>query len=291
MSSATTLAALAAQLRCPQCGASLHLAGRALACPRGHSFDVARQGHVSLPPSPRAVTGGDSEAMVAAREAFLSAGHFAPIADAVVAAARAATGAHPAPLVVDLGAGTGYYLAALLDALADAAGVALDASAAALRRAVRAHERIAAIVCDIWQELPLQPATADLIVNVFAPRNAPEIARVLAPGGRLLVVTPTVAHLHQLVPALGLLDVGADKQARLRDSLQPELAADVSRGLEFDMTLRREQIRTLVAMGPSAHHVGADVLDRRIGELPEELAVTASVVVQTFRRATASDAR
>jgi 23S rRNA (guanine745-N1)-methyltransferase len=40
-------------------------------------------------------------------------------------------------------------------------------------------------------------------------------------------------------------------------------------------------------MGPSAHHVAADVLAQRVAGLPSPLAVTASVSVAVYRRARA----
>lgn len=78
--------------------------------------------------------------MVAARKAFLGAGHYAPIAEAVTAAVQTvvapATGA--ARCVVDIGAGTGYYLAALLESLLDWRGIARRLAARAASRGPRA---------------------------------------------------------------------------------------------------------------------------------------------------------
>ena len=93
--------------RCPHCGETLEVGERAWRCANGHSFDVARQGYVALERKPAR---GDTAEMVAARVAFLEAGHYGPIAEAIVAAAGAAQ------TVVDLGAGPGYYLAAVLRA-------------------------------------------------------------------------------------------------------------------------------------------------------------------------------
>jgi 23S rRNA (guanine745-N1)-methyltransferase len=225
--------------------------------------------------------------MVAARETFLGAGHYAPIAAAINGAAQAVVGriTQRAPSIVDLGAGTGYYLAALLEELGDGWGIALDASPAALRRALCAHPQIAAVACDVWQRLPLQDAAAHLAVNVFAPRNGREIARVLAPSGALIVVTPTPHHLEQLVPALGLLAIDADKEARVRGTLSPHLEAIDRRRVEFDMTLTHRDVQALVAMGPSARHLDPHDVPRQLAHLPDEVRVTAAVNVETFRRA------
>jgi len=240
-------------LVCPHCGGALTRAEHALRCPRGHSFDVARQGYVALERRPAR---GDTADMVAARERFLAAGHYAPIAAALVEAAP------PARTIVDLGCGTGYYLAALLDARPDARGIGLDASRPALRRAARAHPKITAVACDIWDALPLADGAADLMLNVFAPRNVPEIRRVLA--GTLLVVTPTERHLREL----DLIGVHPRKQERLHDALG---APRAERLLEYELTLA--DAADLVAMGPSAHH---DLGARTGGR------VTVSVRIETY---------
>lgn len=285
MGGPAALSSVAARLRCPNCGASLTVAGRALTCVSGHAFDLARQGYVTLAPPHGSVARGDSTDMVAARETFLAAGHYAALAEGVAAAAQAVvepvTG--PARLAVDLGAGTGYHLAALLAGLPDWQGIALDASRPALRHALRAHSRIAAIACDVWRELPIQDASAGLVVNVFAPRNAQEIARILAPEGAPIVVTPTPRHLHQLVRDFELLDVEADKQARLHATLSPQLESVRRQQLELDMTLGRGDVHALIAMGPSAHHLDADALHDRLAGLPPDMSVSASVVIETFR--------
>jgi 23S rRNA (guanine745-N1)-methyltransferase len=62
--------------------------------------------------------------------------------------------------VVDVGAGTGYYLAVVLERLTDRVGLALDVSKYALRRAARAHRRVGAVACDVWHGLPVATDSA-----------------------------------------------------------------------------------------------------------------------------------
>jgi 23S rRNA (guanine745-N1)-methyltransferase len=273
-------------LRCPNCRSTLKLDDRALTCNKGHSFDVSRKGSVVLLAPRRKSARGDSAKMVAARETFLATGRYAPIADAISTAAQAAveTGLDRPQVVIDLGAGTGQYLAATLGALPGAVGIALDASKAALRRAVSAHPELAAVTCDVWHELPLHDRKADLVLNAFAPRNGPEIARVLSSQGALIVATPTQQHLHQLVGRLGMLSVSASKRLRLQAGLSPHFDLVGSRRLEFDMVLDEEAIQMLVSMGPSAHHLSASDVGKRLAQPPHgHTTVTASVVVDTFK--------
>ena len=277
-------------LACPHCGLALAASpdGRALRCEARHSFDIARQGYVGLLPGDAHTGTGDTAAMVAARDAFLGAGHYAPIADALATAAAAIdaddAAADAAACVVDLGAGTGHYLAAVLDALPSAHGIALDISKFALRRAARAHPRAGAVVCDAWRPLPLRDGCADLVLNVFAPRNGPEIRRVLKPGGRLLVVSPTPRHLTELVGELGLLGVDGRKEERLAATLGPYLEPSGSSEHGFPMLLDHAAVRTVVGMGPSAWHTDQDALAERIARLPDPVPVTASVTLSVFTR-------
>lgn len=262
-------------LRCPVCDATLgHGPAGTLRCPRGHSFDIARQGYVNLTRG-RAPHDGDSPAMVEARAAFLAAGHYTFIADALAAAAPETDGP-----VLDAGTGTGYYLAHVLDRLPGATGLGLDVSKPALRRAARAHPRAAAALADLWQRLPLADASAGLVLDVFAPRNGPEFHRVLRPGGALLVVTPAADHLRELIDAYGLIGVDPDKAGRVADSLGGHFTAERVVTCRRTLHLGGGELRTLVGMTPSARHTDP-------GDLPadDRVAVTAAVDVTTYRPA------
>jgi 23S rRNA (guanine745-N1)-methyltransferase len=270
------LAAVSASLRCPNCSQPLAAAESALGCSSGHSFDVARDGHVTLTdPRRRPATGDDAE-MVASRATVLDAGHFAPLAGALVQAAP-----QTARLVLDVGAGTGHYLAAVLDALPAARGIAADASRPALRRAARANPRIAAIACDVWQRLPLQDATADLALNVFAPRNPAELARVLRPGAMLLVATAAPGHLHELA-ALHGVRVDPRKDERLKEQFEPLLVPAATQRIEWTLRLTRDEAAAAVRMGPAARHMTPEI-ERRLAALPEPFMASAAVALHIFR--------
>ncbi|MEU8236999.1 putative RNA methyltransferase [Actinoplanes missouriensis] len=258
-------------LRCPVCREPLTRQERALRCPRGHSFDMAKQGYADLSAG-RLPHTGDSAEMVADRAAFLAAGHYRFIADAL--AEHRAEG-----LVLDAGTGTGDYLARFLDGSPDATGLGLDVSKPALRRAARSHERAAAVLADLWRPLPVADGSASVILDVFAPRNGPEFHRVLRPDGVLLVVTPAADHLTELIAAHGLISVDPAKAERVGASLGAHFTLESSAVLRHPMRLAAPQVRTLIGMTPSARHV-------RVAELPAaEITVTAAVEVAVYRPA------
>lgn len=260
-------------LACPTCGAGLaaddDLRPRVLRCRQGHAVDVAKQGHVNLL-GRAAPANADTAEMVAARDRFLSAGHYAPITDSLV---RRFDGCRR---IVEAGAGTGHYLARVLDARDDAVGLATDVSPMAARRAARAHERIGSVVADTWAGLPVLSGRADAVLCVFAPRNPAEFARICSSGGLLVVVTPNTGHLAQAREALGLLGVEDDKLARLNRSLLGLFEPVGSQRIAWTMDLDADALADLVEMGPNAFHEHAAVAGG--------MTVDSDVQVSIFRR-------
>lgn len=271
-------------LRCPVCTGSFRKEGAALRCGAGHTFDVARQGYVNLLGSAGPRT-ADTGPMVQARADFLAGRHYAPLAGAVTAAVADLIPDDPSPVVLDVGGGTGYYLKAAIDARPGAIGIALDLSKFAVRRTARAHPRIAAAVWDVWQPLPIADAAVSVILDVFAPRNAAEFARVLDPAGAALVVTPTDRHLAELVDRIGMLTVDTHKEERLGRRLGGHLKLIGRDELTWSLTLSGTDVERLVRMGPSARHVSDATLTERIAGLEGSVTVTASVLISRYGRA------
>ena len=207
--------------------------------------------------------------MLDQRQRFLGQGHYRPIMEALVAAAG-----HPRR-VAEIGAGTGHYLAAVLETSPGAEGLAVDVSPAAARRLARVHPRMRAVVADAWQPLPLTDGCLDLVLSVFAPRNPAEFARVLAPGGRLLTVTPGPGHLAEARQRFGLMQVQPDKDERLEQSLSAHFTREESTQVGFVLDLSEAQATALVGMGPNALHQHV---------APEALTVTVEVTITGWLR-------
>jgi len=282
------LQAVGGLLDCPACtgighDARLAAAAGAMRCAQGHSFDLARQGYLSLLSGRGSRVAGDTADMVAARARFLGSGAYDPIRAAVAdAAADPVVGLRTDGVVVDVGCGTGYYLAGVLDRLPDRWGVGLDVAKPAARAAARAHPRAAAVAVDTWQRLPLRTGSVAVLLDVFAPRQPGEWARVLAAGGTVVAVTPTRAHLAALVAEQHLVTVDPGKDERLAAAMSADFVPVARRPLAYRVDLTAEQVTDLVGMGPSAFHRRADTArpDRR----PSARTVDVSVVVSVYRR-------
>jgi 23S rRNA (guanine745-N1)-methyltransferase len=183
--------------------------------------------------------------------------------------------------MVDLAGGTGHLLAALLTSRPERHGILLELSTPALRAAARAHSRIAAIGTDLSNRLPIADATAGLVVSSFGPRPADEIARVLHPDGRLLVVTPGPDHLREL-RGVGDVTIDPSKASRLDERLAAFPLDEVVAVRETREVERAVQL-ALIGMGPSAFHSTPEQRAERAAVLPDPLEVTIDVRVARYR--------
>ncbi len=193
--------------RCPLCGAALTRGEHSYTCPRGHSFDIAREGYTHLLPANKkhSKNPGDDKAMVAARSAFLDRGYYAPLRDALAGLAVRLLADSPSPALLDSGCGEGYYTAGLYQALSAAGHMSrtagVDLSRSALKRAARRLPEGEFAVGSVYH-LPLPDGTVQLLMNVFSPLAVEEFARVLAPGGFFLYVVPSARHLWEMKQVL-----------------------------------------------------------------------------------------
>ena len=248
------------ELTCPVCGGVLHREERSLRCGAGHCYDIARQGYVNLLRSNQSKSKrhGDDKRMVAARTAFLDAGYYAPLRDAVAAAAAAAAEFTAGDAdVVDAGCGEGYYTAQVLHTLQQqgrtpsvcGVDISRDALICAHRRAPELTLAVASIA-----HLPVADASCDLLLNVFAPHDAGEFARVLRPRGVLLRVIPLERHLWGLKCAV----YDRPYENEVPDPALPGFALAARRELRGTVTLRSQaEIEALFCMTPYYYKTGA----------------------------------
>jgi len=270
----TGLDAVLPLLACPVCADALTRQDGVVGCRTGHRFDIARQGYLTLLGAGSRTDTGDPADMVAARQAFLDAGHFRPLTEAIVACA----GGGP---VLDLGAGTGHHLRAVVQRRGGT-GLAVDTSKFAARRAARAHARVGSVVADAWSRLPIRGGSIGTVLNVFAPRDPGELARVLAPSGRAVIVTPTPEHQIELRERIGLLAVDEGKADRLADTFGPWFRPLDRSTVRRSMRLTRDDVDRLIRMGPSAHHLPGERRRAAVAALADVTEVTLAVTVSVF---------
>jgi SAM-dependent methyltransferase len=284
-----------AGLICPHCRSLLARGGEGYRCVTGHAFDVAREGYVNVL---RTRQSGDSTEMLRARRVFLERGHYAPLGDALceIVGSHVRTWSHTvletgesrAAGILDSGCGEGYYLGRLRDCLAASrlgdrfALWGLDSSKDAARMAAKRYPDIGLVVADCKDMVPFVDASLAVVLTVFAPRNVAEFARVLAPGGLLLIAIPAANHLVELREKLDLIGMEANKLQHIRESLAGLFDETAARNIEYILDLSAEDVALLATMTPSHRHNPEQRL--ALVEPCRRYAVTASFTLLAFRR-------
>ena len=265
------------QLICPVCGKALEQIDRAFVCPGRHSFDIARQGYVNLltVQQKHSLAPGDTREQVLSRRAFLEAGYYAPIAQALTAAGKEFGAAGE---ILDIGCGEGWYSAQLSDALGLPL-TGLDISKEAVRCAAAKYKN-ARWLCATAAHIPVPDGSAGLVTSLFALTLPEEFHRVLAEGGLYFQVLAAEDHL------LGLKSIIYDELHRKEKDTVPELPGFerlASIPIRFSFTVEGEQVRNLFSMTPHVFRIGKAGAERLAQT--DHLEDTASCMLNVFRRA------
>lgn len=261
-------------LLCPVCGARLICGEKMWNCENGHVFDVARQGYVNLLTVDRkhSLHPGDTREMVASRKAFLDAGHYAPIAEAL---SEMLCKENP-DTILDVGCGEGYYLTAAAPANSKVWGI--DISKDAVRYAAVRNKNAAWLVATA-SHLPFADGSFSCLTSMFSLTEAEEFHRVLKKGGLFVRVTAHPEHL------MGLKSVIYPEIIYKEKELMPEFPGFVleeCREVSFDFTAdSREMIQNLLSMTPHFWRISKDGAARLAEK--QTLTDTARVLFHIYR--------
>ncbi len=257
--------------RATECGLSVE--GRSLRCDAGHTFDIAREGYVNLLPASgrKDAVHGDTRAMLQSRREFLAREHYRFLAHALSGRCREALAASPrAPgerAVLDAGCGEGYYLHQLQQALAHGMGsppergadepflYGMDLAREAARLAAKRSAQLRICVANTMVRLPYASGSITVLLNLFAPRNPQEFARVLDADGTAVVVIPAAGHLREIRELVPLLPIAADKESNVIEQLHEYFEPIDRQPVEAPLHLQPSDIRLLIAMTPNAWFV------------------------------------
>lgn len=172
-------------------------------CPRGHHFDVARQGYINLLPVQfkKSRDPGDSREMVDARSAFLGSGAYQPVLDVLYELIDQHVARVPSPVLLDAGCGEGWYTDGLYQRLRSEnrqpVVMGLDISRWAIQAAARRSREICWMVATN-SHAPVLQASVDVVFSVFGFAQQAVLAELLRPGGIFIEVSPGTEHLREI---------------------------------------------------------------------------------------------
>ncbi|WP_437888594.1 23S rRNA (guanine(745)-N(1))-methyltransferase [Phytobacter sp. V91] len=266
---------------CPLCHAPLSRSERSFSCSNRHQFDIAKEGYVNLLPvqHKRSRDPGDSAEMMQARRAFLDAGHYQPLRDAIAEKLRASLPVD-ADAILDIGCGEGYYTRAFADVTAStgARTLGLDVSKAAIRAAAKRYPQVMFCVASSHR-LPFQENSIDAIVRIYAPCKAEELMRVVKPGGMVITAAPGPRHLLELK---GLIY----KEAQLHAPDSGEISGFQvieQQSLAYEMNLTGKEAVALLQMTPFAWRAKPEVWEALVAK--ERFSCQTDFTLHCLRRA------
>lgn len=280
------------QITCPICTTPFVTTERALTCAHGHCFDLAKEGYVNFLRTP---TRGDTKEMLKARQYIFAQNYYRPLSDTIneLLCSNLTAQVHTLPepcIICDAGCGDGYYLSRLQTALATHLPhhpiryLGLDISKEAVRMAAKRCPNAFFIVADLNTQLALTDASCHVILNIFAPRNHAEFARLLRPGGLLLVVIPAPTHLATLRQTLHLLHIEENKQQHViaQFTTHGHFQFESLTPVTYEFVLPKADIPQLVTMTPNHWHATADT--HRIMAQLAEIRTEIACLCLAFRR-------
>lgn len=256
--------------KCPHCNSQLKRSEHSWVCQNKHSFDISKQGYTHLLSSNSARILGDHPDMIKARHAFLNAGHYSFLRDALVEIFKALK----LSVCVDLGCGEGYYTNALAES--ETQWIGLDLSKTALKIASKASK--ATYFCASIADTPLMDRSMDGALCIFAPYKLDEVSRIVKSGGYFISVTPGPRHLY------GLKEVLYEAVRLNPNSTINDTHFELIESMKFDHLLRlnsTEMIQNLLTMTPYRFKTKAEALANL--QLQNTLETELSFIIEIYR--------
>lgn len=280
-------------LKCPVCDLPLHHDVTVLSCENRHSFDQAKAGYFNLllANQKSSKNPGDSIEMLAARRAFLSAGYYQPIAEAVSEMINA-LGDTPAlqtasqhlsqnsscKTLLDSGCGEGYYLQFINQYLqGDWKTYGLDIAKDAVRLAAK-QDKNSQWFCGSAERLPFLNESLSVLLRIFSPGSIEEVDRVLMPEGFFINVVAGENHLIEI-------------KRELYDEVRPyaiqstpkKFQQNMKKNVTFNLQLENnEAVKQLLSMTPFLWNGKREAREAML--VREALSVTVDMDIYCFQK-------
>ena len=236
------------------------LDGNTKKCNNGHCYDRAKAGYYNLLLGVGGGTHGDNAEMVEARRAFLSRGHYEPLADKL--ATLIASLVSKDGCVLDAGCGEGYYTDKIERAVKEQHGLsnvlAFDISRDAVKNAVKRNRDISYAVATAY-DMPLSDSSVGVVFNAFSPLAIDEVRRVLHTGGRFVMVYPGAEHLFGLKSIIYKTPYKNEPQDTYIDGFKLLSHDTLTYSIRLDTA---DAIRSLFMMTPYAYRTSREDRER-----------------------------
>jgi 23S rRNA (guanine745-N1)-methyltransferase len=225
---------------------------------------------------------GDNKEMVMARREFLGQGHYKPLVQTL--AKQISEHSRLSSLsLFDAGCGEGYYLHTLISELKDievnARVSGVDISKPAVQKAAKLVEQGDFAVASTF-DIPLNDASQDAVIQIFAPSSDSEIHRILKDQGIWLIASPAESHLFELKQMV----YDAPEQHKADSSIPDGFTLTTTERVTFTMNLTTPETRqALLLMTPFYWQISEQKKDALLASLEQ---VTADFYLRVLRKST-----
>jgi len=270
-------------LICPLEGKRLAKNNNQLCCKNGHGFDIARQGYINLLPvqQKNSREPGDSKEMIASRHRFLESGHYTPISNTLNELIHGLLTHTDSINILDAGCGEGFYLQhcqRYLKAMSPDKKIAclgMDISKPAIIAAAKRAKDITWVV-GTNKHPPVEAGSIDIAICMFGYYDPAVFARILKPGGYIILADSGPEHLLELRKII---------YPYIKESSMQEYVTAMDfrneNSLKYTMTLNKEQIADLLTMTP--HLYRAPRAGKEAAGEVLEMDLTVDVLFRTFQ--------
>lgn len=262
-------------LTCPICKKQLIKSSSQLNCAAGHSFDVAKQGYVNLLPAQqkKSKEPGDSKEMIIARQRFLDDGVYQPVSEKLNGILIGLLADKHHATVLDAGCGEGYYLNRFTEhykhesPASSISCLGLDISKPAIIAAAKRNKNITWIVGSN-KSPPVIEHSVDVVLSMFGFIDLEVMAKILKPGGYLILVDPGHTHLLELRKII----YSYIKEKKSKNEFCGFNLID-EESMTFNVRLQKNQISDLMMMTPHLYRASKEGKEKAMNLSDIELTV------------------
>ena len=240
--------------RCPACHSQMAFRNHnSLACFEGHCFDLSKYGYLNFVPSKaKADKTKYTRDFYESRRRTFQSDFYNPVKEAI----QLILDNCPTARVLDAGCGEGFFTSALMK---NCDAYAIDIQKAAIVLAAKESKHIKWIVGDL-ANIPLQSASIDVLLNIFAPASYPEFTRLLTGEGFVIKVIPGNRHFIELRErAKGQLHKEYSNE-RVLQLLSKNFDCFDRKRISYQLPVTKPQLADLIQMTPLMFNVNRDTL-------------------------------
>lgn len=245
--------------RCPICHSKMIFKNKnSLVCYKNHCFDISKYGYINFLTKQHSTK--YTRELFECRRYIFQEKFYLPLQEQLSSLIYEYRLANKEVKLLDIGCGEGYYANELSENIGNLDVYAIDNMKDAIILGAKSQEPIKWMVGDL-ANIPMEPNTFDLLLNIFTPSNYKEFLRILKKDGYLIKVVPGQYYLHELRKC-------ASSQLRYKEYsnelvvgyFKNHIGYVTSKTLSYQMPVNYNHLQSFIGMTPLMFNVNKEEL-------------------------------